>query len=288
VGGILKIQPGGKLLTMDLTGSYIIARNGIVDELDHDIIRLTAQGKWKFLPKTALMLVASQQFISYEQAVRTTAVDSVPDDALINANSSPFRIEGGLNGLVLRRISATALIGYGNGFYETGPSFSGLIGRAEVGYEIGPTSRFRLGYRRDFEDSSFANYATFHKLFVNHTQSFGGRFNLTIEGSFRLRQFAPVSNPELAANVMENGEVARLFGNSNPDPYERVDPLYGLSVEGTYRLLDIWRVGARYRLDVNDTDFFSITGSGTGAGERGFAVGRFVKNSVFLTTGVEW
>ncbi|MBH24466.1 MAG: hypothetical protein CMH57_08450 [Myxococcales bacterium] len=282
-GGILKIQPGGKLLTLDLEGSYAVVRNGIVDDLDHNIVRLGAQGKWKFLPKTAFVLVASQRFINYEQSTRDTVNDNIPEDSLANINSSPLRVEGGLNGLIFTRISATAMIGYGNSFYEDGPSFSGLIGRAEAGYEIGPTSQFRLGYHRNFEDSSFGNYATFHRVFARYNHLIGGIFNLRLEGTYTLRQFAPVANPILLGDVMEEGAPARRYGNSNPDPYERVDPLYGAEAEGTFRVFDIWRVGGRYQLTVNDTDFFSITGQGDL-----FSPGRFVKHEAYLTTGVEW
>lgn len=296
-GATLKIQPGGKVLTLDLGGAFELYRHDELEQLDRSIGRLQAVGKWKFLPKTALMLDVDQRFVFYGTQQRTVFVTDgdIPSyqqpfnsAGIQNVDSSPLRVMGGVAGLVLNRMSAVALLGYGNGFYASGPNFSGLLARAEVAYEINTTSRLRVGYERNFQDSTFANYFAMHRAYGHYNHQIGGIVDLRLEGDFELRQFATNPGPTLDQVSVDGQPGASAFSTS-----DRVDPVFGLETEAVVRLGGFWRLGARYNLDVNTSDFVLITGS-VGATEsgnvndNGTALASFQKHRIVLFTGVEW
>jgi len=100
--------------------------------------------KWRFFPKTALVLKTS----------------FMPTFYFENRNSDllPLRLWLGLNGLFTERFGLLILLGYGNGFYYNGPNFNSFIGRLEATYFIGPFSNLRIGVERDFQNSMWANF----------------------------------------------------------------------------------------------------------------------------------
>lgn len=296
-GAKLLIQPGGKVLTLELGGAFELYRHDELTQLDRNIGHLTATGKWRFLPKTALLVEVDQRFLFYETQQRTVlASGEVPSyqdpfnaAGLRNVDSSPLRVMGGLAGLVLNRLSVVALLGYGNGFYASGPNFNGLLARAEVAYEIADTSRLRVGYERNFLDSTFANYFAYHRAYTGYKHQIAGRVDLRLDGDFELRQFSTTPGPILDQVSVDGQAGASAF--STPD---RVDPVFGLESEAVVRLGDFWRIGARYNLDVNASDFVFITGSVAAQpnpadiNQNGTALASFQKHRVMVFTGVEW
>jgi hypothetical protein len=289
VGGNLIIQPGGKILTLDLGGSFeVLAYDKENSDLDRQTLGLSAEGKWKFLPKTALVIQGSQGFVSYAAESRTVS-DTVPTSwvgAASNVNSSPLRVMGGLSGLLGMRLSVLALAGYGNGYYDEGENFSGAIGRGEVGYEIGPTSRFRLGYERDFVDSSFSNYASFHRGFLRYNQQFSGFFNVRLEGGLKYYEFAEVVN--VTQDTIVNSS------NAAYSTVNRRDPIANGVVEGSFIFAEIWRLGTKYQVEANLSSFEINHGSPSPNPDpndiytQGLARVSYVKHRFFLTGGVEW
>jgi hypothetical protein len=308
VGASLLIQPGGKILTLDLGGSFSVYRHNFTTDLNRQTLGVEAVLKWKFLPQTAFTLLFDWDFNSYEVECRSipfhpdTDGDCIPDDplpshledflgSLVNVDSKPMRIQGGIAGLLGARVSLVLLGGWGIGFYESGEDFSSFIGRAEFAYEIGPMSRFRLGYMRDFSDSSFTNFFSFHKVYGRYNQQIGRRFELGIEGAFQLREFSTFQGPVLSQVSVDEVLGAQAFSSDT-----RVDPLVLAKAEGTVILGDFVTIGARYQLDVNTSDFVQITGivadvedqDPNNINTKGTATAQFVKHRVFLTTGVRW
>jgi hypothetical protein len=287
-GATLIIQPGGKILTGELGGRAAITRNQQLVELDKNEFGVRAQLKWKFLPKTALIADASWDFIFYE--VKERMIPGLEEGeepqflspfqgAFENIDSRPLRAKAGLKGLLFNRISVTLLGGYGQGFYAGGDDFKGFIANAELAYEIGPTSRFQLGYIRDFRDNTFSNYAKDHNIYSRYNHQFGGRFDLKLEGAFIYREFSPIPAVFLPDVTVDGVRGAQAFSTT-----ERVDPLVTGDVDGTFYITEIFTVGLNYNLAVNTSDFVQITGQGA----TGSATAQFVKHRVFLTTGVRW
>ncbi len=300
-GGVL-IQPGGKVLTAEVGGAFSIFSHTYLPDLDRQMLSLGADVKWRFLPKTAVIAQLGWDFISYDTKQRTIPFhddESIPsflepfvnDTGIQNIDSKPLRLQAGLAGLVGPRFSVVLLGGYGAGFYEEGEDFSGFIGRAEVAYEIGPTSRFRLGYMRDFADSSFANFFTFHKVYARHKQQLFGRLDLSLEGAFQLQEYALNPGP-----VLDQVSVDGVLGANAFSTDRRVDPVVLAKGELTFFITQIFNVGVRYQLDVNASDFVMITGivapddlrDPNDINTQGTATAQFVKHRVFLTTGVQW
>ena len=302
LAGAVVIQPGGKVLTAEVGGAFTLFRHTYLTDLDRQTIGLDAKLKWKFLPKTAVMLQFDWDFNSYKVKDRTIPFhddDSLPsflepflnDTGIKNVNSQPLRIQGGVAGLLGRRFSVVLLGGWGKGFYDSGEDFSSVIGRVEGAYEIGPTSRLRLGYMRDFSDSSFANFFAFHKVYGRYNQQFGSRFEMGLEGAFQLQQFSLNPGP-----VLDQVSVDGVLGANAFSTDRREDPVVLVKADGTLFLGDIFHVGARYELDINTSDFVMITGIVSPDGARdpndintqGTATSQFVKHRIFLTTGVRW
>ncbi len=303
LGAAIVIQPGGKILVVELGGHFAINRNSFVPDLDNQTIGMRLGASWRFLPKTKFVLNASWDFVTYDQRVRSIpfydegeAPDFVEpfendDTALRNINSQPLRIETGIDGLVGRRLSIKALIGYSKAFYDSGDDFSSITGLFQGGYEIGPTSRFALGYERNYQDTSFGNFMSFHKVFGRYNHQFGGKFDLMLEGNFQLQQYRGFPQITLPSVSVDGQPGAGAFSDT-----ERDDPVFGARAEGTYYFGSVFMVGARYMLDVNASDFVLVTGIRSPEGvnvdndinQGGTATVQFVKHRAFIFTGVRW
>lgn len=104
-----------------------------VDAFDYTNFRAGVDGRWRFLPKTAVVLDADLDFRTY---LRNTAS---PDALLLRAMA-------GIAGLVSTKIAVTAKVGWGHNFGESGGST--LIAQAEATYLYSPTMTFKGGYLR--------------------------------------------------------------------------------------------------------------------------------------------
>jgi hypothetical protein len=91
-------------------------------------------GRWKFLPKTAIIVDVNSDWRTY------FANPGVQDKVL-------FRAQAGIAGLITPRISVTLLAGYGGDF--TNGSIHTVIGQAEFAYTVSEQSRIALGYARN-------------------------------------------------------------------------------------------------------------------------------------------
>jgi hypothetical protein len=89
--------------------------------------------RWKFLPKTALIVDVNSDYRSYFNDATATKV--------------LFRAQAGLAGLISPRIAVTLLAGYGGDF--TNGSIHTVIGNAEFSYTVTEQSRIAVGYARN-------------------------------------------------------------------------------------------------------------------------------------------
>ncbi len=87
-----------------------------VDQFDYSNLRASLEGRWRFLPKTAVVVDAQFNY-------RTYARDSTPEALLLHTRA-------GLAGLVSPRISVTALVGWGQDFGAAGAVPSSPSSRA--------------------------------------------------------------------------------------------------------------------------------------------------------------
>lgn len=200
----VKIAPGGRTLEFGLGYGFFI--NFFEDEewrapgnfLGHDIYATT---RWKFFPKTALVFDAHVTPTSYYDSDAT------------HASSVPVRVRGGINGLLTQRLTLLAMVGYGAGFYTAGDDFDSIIGTLELGYLIGPVSRLKLGYERDFSDSIFANFYVQDRGYVEFNQMIAGKFLLVIRGGVARLGYSTVTDPGASdTDRVDIRATAGLFG----------------------------------------------------------------------------
>jgi hypothetical protein len=188
-GGELIWTPGRGLLDWRLgyTFSGTFFEAGTFSQLTNIQNQIETRGRWRFLPRTALMYDARLGFISYT-------------DPSTNGKtaSHPLRTTIGVNGLITSSFSALALVGWGTSFYSaptTGinQNFNSLIGQAELKWFITPNptsdpaaatlslSSLSVGFSRDFFDSYIGSYFERDRGYANLSYFFGGRFLVVLD-----------------------------------------------------------------------------------------------------------
>lgn len=221
-GAELAWMPGSGLfdwrLGYQFTGTFF--ENSKISRLDNIQNRIETRGRWRFLPRTALMYDGKFDFITYPT---TNGGNSEKSGA------HPVRALIGLNGLVSSSFSLLALVGWGASFY-TSPSgsanvedFNSVIGQIEAKWYITPNassdpagvglalSSLSVGFNRDFFDSFIGSYAERDRVYANLSYFFGGRFFFLLEGGV-----APTIYPKIQSlNLAPFTDIridATLFG----------------------------------------------------------------------------
>jgi hypothetical protein len=134
-----------------------------VDAFDYTNVRAGVDARWRFLPKTAVVLDADLDLRSYLR-------DPTSPDALL------LRGMAGLAGLVTPKIAVTAKVGWGYNFGASGGST--LIAQAEATYLFSPTMTFKGGYLRTL--NPVASYGLFqdNRGSLEARALFGGKLML--------------------------------------------------------------------------------------------------------------
>jgi hypothetical protein len=146
---------------------------------------LMLDGSWKWLPKTAVFLNATQGYIFYL------------NDALATANgkesSYPLQVTAGLRGLLTEKTSATLAVGYTNGFYAGNFSTGGFWGSTylDLSGTVRPTmlSRIVAGYRHDFTNAVVASFSYNETVYASYVQQIAGRLALDLSGRYSHRNY---------------------------------------------------------------------------------------------------
>jgi hypothetical protein len=100
---------------------------------------------WKIFPETQVYVDAS---IGLDTGLGTTEKET----------SFPLTAVAGIQTLLTLKLAISGQVGYTNGFYTGGPSFSAPTGGVQVAYHYSPTGYFQLGYNWLYADSINANY----------------------------------------------------------------------------------------------------------------------------------
>ena len=137
-----------------------------------------------------------------------------------------------------------AHVGYTNGFYASGPSYSTLVAGALFGYRYSPLGRVTALYSYDHNDSINANFYRDHL------------FQLTFEQYFV--PFVVFAQPELHLRRYEGTSTIVMGASSDT----RDDTILGATVGVRYSFRD-WIVGTLdYHLQDVQTDFRYDAGGG--------------------------
>jgi hypothetical protein len=195
---------------------------------------ITTRGRWRFVPKTALLFDAKFSFLTYP---------SGSEGATNKGDSHPLRTRIGLNGLFTRSFAVLALAGWGASFYSGGDEdFDSLIAQVEARWYLKPSATsdprkvpatlpsLAFGFVRDFEDSLFGTYVEHDRGYGRFNYLIGGRFLFVAEAGAGALVFPLQTNPDLGnaggwSDVRADG---KLFGEY------RLKDWLGLNLELSY------------------------------------------------------
>jgi hypothetical protein len=241
-GGGVTWAPGGGMFDWRLGYEYALVyfEDRAFRGLSNDSHSINTRGRWRFLPRTALLYDGSATFLRYNQG---------PSGAQLNSN--PIRARLGLNGLVTRQLALLAMAGWASSFYGglNAKQYDGVIAQAELKWFITPgtgneliggplpISTAALGYSRDFYNSYLGDFLTRDRFYLTLSHLFGGRFLLVLDGSYSPIRYAPVYN-ELRAQVYPSFTAPRVDA----------------TLFGEYRLSDSFGINATFRYSANITD----------------------------------
>jgi hypothetical protein len=243
--GALELRLGYRFqLTQFLDASSLGAGAERASNESHDIRLLT---HWRWLPKTALLLDMRYRAINYARPEEFLGQGQNAQSA--DRDSTPFRIETGIKGLLSKRISVVLLAGYLNTFNVVGESFVGFVGKAELRYRIEPTVNFGVGYERDGSDSFFSNFYSLNRFYADAELHFFSKVSLGGRLAF---------------------DDISYSANGAPGGVARTDPVLRTRVFARYNFTEWFNATLDWRLDQNDTEYASPVNE-PNAAQRDFA-----------------
>lgn len=139
-----------------------------VNQFQYNNLRASVQGRWAFLPKTAVVVDGDFNY-------RTYPYGGTPDALLLHAM-------GGLAGLLTQKIALTLKAGWGQDFGST--SHGALLAQADVTYMMTQTLTLKGGYVRTLEPVANLQLFRDDRGFLEAQMLLGGR--LTLRGTTSL------------------------------------------------------------------------------------------------------
>jgi hypothetical protein len=185
--------------------------------------RLGLQVGWQWLPMTRVFGDVS---IGYDTGIGSST----------KINSMPLIASTGIQTVLTLNTTLSAHIGYTNGFYAAGPSYSTVEGGALFGYRYSPLGRVTALYSYDHSDSINANFYRDHLFQVTFEQYFA--------------PFVVFARPELRLREYEGTIVMGTAGGTTRD-----DTIFAATVGMRYNFRD-WLAGTLdYRVEDVQSDF---------------------------------
>lgn len=200
-GAGLTWRPGGGLFEWRFVG-YDLRATLFEDagfdsfnNLDH---RIETRGRWRFLPRSALVYDAHYQMIRYT-GESITAAPASPRTRLTDQNGGDIvRARLGYSGLLTNRFGLTAVGGWAASFYDQrvlpSRNFDDFIANAELkwfltaqprlqpGFAPVGLSAIAVGYDRDFINGYLGNFFQRDRGYATMSYFVGGRFLTTLSG----------------------------------------------------------------------------------------------------------
>lgn len=262
-GAGLLWAPGGGMFDWRLGYEYslVLFEDSQFNRLGTDQSQINTRGRWRFLPRTALLYDVSVGFLRY--------ISSPPPAGRLDSN--PVRARLGLNGLITQSFGVLAMAGWGSSFYRGQPNaeqYDGPIGQVELRWYITPNpggldpravsmtvSSIGVGYTRDFVNSYLSDYYSRDRFYLSGSYFTGGRFLLNADAGVALHGY---STP-YQVDTREPYLTPPAGANAAPFKETRVDA----TLFGEYRMADSFGLNGTVRYSANLTDeAFRFPGSG--------------------------
>jgi hypothetical protein len=170
-GGSLTVSPGYHFVIESFSPLQEIAgqTTSVPSNLDYLEHRITLENRWRFLPKTAVLLDGEYNIRAYDGSGST--------------NISFFKATTGVTGLITPHLSTTLRAGWA--MDVTTHSFSSVVGQLEGTYQPTELAQLRLGFLRNFEPVS-APYVSYEddRAYLQGRMTLISRLTLNAQLSF--------------------------------------------------------------------------------------------------------
>lgn len=192
-------RPGGGLFEwrVGYEAAYNYFEDQPFDKLNNLHHNVNTRGRWRFLPRTALIYQAGYTFIRYTR-------DGAPQP-----NGDVVEARLGLNGLITNRFAFQANVGWNSSFYEARPdqttaaeNYDGFVMGAQLKYFLIPTasaesavagiSSIGIGYQRDFSNSYLGSFYVRDYGFLKAEAFLAGMFVGSLQAGFSRYSFPMV------------------------------------------------------------------------------------------------
>jgi hypothetical protein len=158
-------------------------------------------------------------------------------------SSYPLTMYAGAMTALTLNTTLNARVGYQNGFYSSGPSYSSVVAGVELGYRYSPFGRMRALYSYEYQDSINANF------YHDHV------FQVTFE--HQVKPLWLFARPEVRLREYE-GLLPQIMSNMAV----RNDVILAALVGVSYNFRNWLAASLEYQLAVDQTDFrYMTTGS---------------------------
>jgi hypothetical protein len=259
LGVRMHYAPGGRRLEFLL--GYVFGLDFFeVDQLkSFDLLyhRFDLRAQWKFYPKTAVYLLASERINTYQN---TSA--NFP-----RSDSYPLEVTAGVVGLITTKLSVNAWVGYGNGFYVSGPSPNTAVGGLDLRWRPNILSSGGIGYKHDFVNALLGNYFDIDTVYASWSQAIW-RFTANVRLAYANQRYQGI-NPAQA--IVNAGGMATT---------NRTDNYVSFDFRLDYPFKDWLGISFGYNLQFNSSD------ARLSLGPAGTVPVDYTKSEVWLRLGV--
>ena len=144
-----------------------------VSRFNYSDLRAGFDGRWRFLPKTAVVADVDLNLRDYTNG-------DTPNALLLKA-------KGGLAGLVTPRIAVTAMLGWGQDL--SGGLGGTLLAQVEGSYMVSPTTTLKAGYARTLEPVAAFGQFRDDRAYLEGQALLGGRLTLRASSALDFLSF---------------------------------------------------------------------------------------------------
>lgn len=269
VGAKATIQPGGRALQTDLGFEYHIdfLEEALASGFDPSTrwIRPYLAARWKFLPKTAVLVEGDARFYTKD------------DQSGTFSESTHGRGLGGMQTLWTPRFGTTLKAGAGVADYDENEDTTQFLAVANLNFYV-TKGRLTLGYERDLADSIFSNWYVDDHIYAHYQHYIGDRIIVGVKPGYRHRTYGGL--PDNLVDAGAGGTCpAPAEGEACYGASDRTDNLVEAEATLDVRVVSWIFAGVAYYLQMDATDFQTVIGT-AGGGTQTEETDSFAKHVV--------
>ena len=214
-GGALEISPRGAFGLEQFQPLSLVPPAGCnvltcvpanISQMNYTNFRAGLDGRWKFLPKTAIVLESNFDARSYPSAI----------NAAFNTPALLLRVVGGLQGLLTTKVAVVAKAGWGYDFATLpsaapGTNANTFIGHLELSYLMTEASVLKVGYFRSLEPTPVYQVSRDDRIYGDARLLLSGRLTLRAYGALDFLGFYGGQDRLDIALTLDPGAEYQIF-----------------------------------------------------------------------------